>query len=331
MNKNLLFLTLGLAVAATEVSPANTKRKRSHDDAQEQADDDAALNQVIRQQDQDRASRPNIQTAAQLPDLKPSPMAVRLPLLPIAEKPDPEFLQFTRFYILGEEFMRLDVLGEKLIISREDLSHRLHWAVESGKIDLVKALIAVPGINVNATDRDGWTALHHAARLRRIEILEALLKVQGIDVHAKTEWGATALEIGIGWGHTATLQPLINCGANVNETNRWGEPVLHHPATTGNKDVVEALIYHKANIDAKDRSGWTALHLASLHGRKEIVEILLLNNADTTSLTDCRKTAADLAKTQEIRQLILDCAETAADVARTEEIRQLILAPQQPQ
>lgn len=59
--------------------------------------------------------------------------------------------------------------------------------------NVLNAMLAVDGINVNLRTNDGYTALMCAAMSRNIEIVKPLLAVKDIDVNAKTKDGTTAL------------------------------------------------------------------------------------------------------------------------------------------
>lgn len=59
--------------------------------------------------------------------------------------------------------------------------------------NVLNAMLAVDGINVNLRTNDGYTALMCAAMSRKIEIVKPLLAVKDIDVNAKTKDGTTAL------------------------------------------------------------------------------------------------------------------------------------------
>jgi glutaminase len=68
----------------------------------------------------------------------------------------------------------------------------LCWASSSGDMYEVQQLIA-RGVDVNATDYDGRTALHLAASEGHFRIVEYLL-LKGANVLAKDRWGNTPLE-----------------------------------------------------------------------------------------------------------------------------------------
>ena len=74
-------------------------------------------------------------------------------------------------------------------------------AAHKGHTEMVTALLAAPGLDVNAARGDGSTALMHAARGGYLETVTALLAAPGLDVNAATGDGTTALALAEGQGH----------------------------------------------------------------------------------------------------------------------------------
>ena len=72
----------------------------------------------------------------------------------------------------------------------EDLNETLLNAAKEGQTETVQALIA-KGADVNAKEKNGWTALIRAAKKGHIDIVKALLEA-GADVNAKDKMGGTA-------------------------------------------------------------------------------------------------------------------------------------------
>jgi len=68
---------------------------------------------------------------------------------------------------------------------------KLIAASQSGETDKVKRLLA-EGADVNARDREEWTALIHASRNGHAGVVELLLD-RGADVDARDNNGGTAL------------------------------------------------------------------------------------------------------------------------------------------
>ena len=70
-------------------------------------------------------------------------------------------------------------------------------AAREGHTEVVRALLAAPGIDVNKADDNGWTAVMVAAREGHTEVVRALLAAPGIDVNKATKIGNTALDLAI--------------------------------------------------------------------------------------------------------------------------------------
>ncbi len=104
----------------------------------------------------------------------------------------------------------------------------------------LKALLQ-NGVNVNATNSDGETALMEAAESRR---------------------------------YTEAVRVLIANGANVNLADEDGETALMRAADEGTVEAVRLLLQAGANPAARDDDGETALDKALDEGNREVVNIL---------------------------------------------------------
>ena len=74
-------------------------------------------------------------------------------------------------------------------------------------------------------------------------------------------------------GDTATVQALLDAGADVNAKNNEGVTALMWAAGVGGTDAVQVLLDAGADVNAKHKSG-TALVWAQKKGHTEVVEIL---------------------------------------------------------
>ena len=90
---------------------------------------------------------------------------------------------------------------------------RLHRAVQTGDIDGLKAALEA-GVNANARDRRGWTALMHAAN-KGYKILVPSLLAARADPDIQAADGATALFMAAPHGHTEIVVLLMKGGADV--------------------------------------------------------------------------------------------------------------------
>lgn len=135
--------------------------------------------------------------------------------------------------------------------------------------DCVKFLVS-EGVDVNAKELDGTTALMSASeseRLRnKVDCLK-LLVANGADVNAKNDNGDTALidaSLSANMaGKSDCLRLLVDNGADVNATQKDGTTALMWAALYGDVECLRFLISHGADVNAKDALGETAITKAS--------------------------------------------------------------------
>lgn len=70
----------------------------------------------------------------------------------------------------------------------------IHWAADRNQLDILRALIGLPTLDINLQDSDGQTALHYAASCGHKDCLE-LLVAKGADRGIISTDGETALDI----------------------------------------------------------------------------------------------------------------------------------------
>ena len=147
-------------------------------------------------------------------------------------------------------------------MSEDDWTY-LIWAARSHTA-VVKLLLAVPGINVNAKDENGWTSLIWAADMGYIDIVKLLLASPDIDVNAMDNNGYNALTWTIRneiWSpRTAIVEMLIAAGIDVNATDIYGKTALMMAAEMGRIDIVKLLLAAPdIDVNATDNDGYNAL------------------------------------------------------------------------
>jgi ankyrin repeat protein len=133
--------------------------------------------------------------------------------------------------------------------------------------------------NLNATQRDGMTALHWAAYLDDLEMAKLLLAA-GANVKATNRYGVQPLSLACLNGNAAMVELLLEAGADAKATLRGGETPLMTAARTGKPDAVKALLSHRAEVNAKERRGQTAIMWAAADGQAEVVKLLIEAGAD---------------------------------------------------
>lgn len=111
-------------------------------------------------------------------------------------------------------------------------------AAQSGDASL-KSLLS-QGVNINATDEDGETALMDVADDRNATALQLLI-ANGANVNLADEDGETALMKAADEGRVQNVILLIQAGADVNAADDEGETALDKALDERNHEVVRIL------------------------------------------------------------------------------------------
>eukprot|EP00281_Chroomonas_sp_CCMP1168_P015207 CAMPEP_0206211644 /NCGR_PEP_ID=MMETSP0047_2-20121206/102_1 /ASSEMBLY_ACC=CAM_ASM_000192 /TAXON_ID=195065 /ORGANISM="Chroomonas mesostigmatica_cf, Strain CCMP1168" /LENGTH=295 /DNA_ID=CAMNT_0053633547 /DNA_START=15 /DNA_END=899 /DNA_ORIENTATION=- len=145
------------------------------------------------------------------------------------------------------------------------------------------------GADANCISPDGWvrdevsgkggrSILHHAAYVGDLPVFRFLVEQSGADMLRRRQRN---------W---ATFR---------------GNTPFHAAAFYGRKNIVEYCLSNGADINMQGEQGYTCLHLAAKHGYTDMVAHLLANGARTDMITKDEQTAEKMAKTEEIREMLL--------------------------
>ncbi len=170
-------------------------------------------------------------------------------------------------------------------------------AAKSGDATTVKALLK-QGVDVNAAQGDGMTALHWAATNGDVAMTQMLLSA-GANVRATTRLGGiTALHLATQGGQAQVAAALIAGGAEPNLATALGATPLMLAARSGNTETVTRLVEVGADINAKEKAhGQTALMVAAGLDRADVVRLLLAKGADwkmASSVVDLKALTAPI-------------------------------------
>ena len=117
-------------------------------------------------------------------------------------------------------------------------------------------------------------SLRHAAMFGNAETVERLL-LSGVNIDAADNRGWTALLRATQRRHFAISRLLIERGANVNLADKRQRSSLLWVAQYGNVETARLLLEKDAERNSPDVNGKTPLKQAVIHGRIDILEILL--------------------------------------------------------
>ncbi len=153
------------------------------------------------------------------------------------------------------------------------------------------------GLEVDATDAQGATALLRAAGHGHLEVIRALLDA-GADVTWTTPGGATALTAAVTGKHEAVVALLLERGAEPDQRLRGDVTALMVAAALGLSRIATVLLEAGASAMTRDQRERTALHAAaqfcfrgndSLAARR-ILDTLLQHGADIECIDNKRAT-----------------------------------------
>jgi ankyrin repeat protein len=163
--------------------------------------------------------------------------------------------------------------------SREGLSGaRLLLAIRNGDMEEVNDLLN-EGVDVNAKDFKGYSALPVAAFNNNMEMVRLLLD-KGVDVNGKGYKGCTALfEALINNSNFEMAKLLLDKGADINARTVDGNSVLIHAVSKNKQKTAGFLLGRGANPDLRGNSV-SPLTLAVARYNLKIIKRLLDNGAD---------------------------------------------------
>ncbi|KAK1785501.1 hypothetical protein P4O66_018863 [Electrophorus voltai] len=160
----------------------------------------------------------------------------------------------------------------------------LHAAAKRGHAAVVKSLL-LKGAHVDATTKDGLTALHVAVQHCKPAVVQVLLgfgaqvqlgggkvpgpvsRVQALEtplhIAARVKEGEKVAEM------------LLKSGADVNAEQENGETAMHVTARHGGLQMMRALIEEGADLTWRSKAGENPLHAAVRHCHAHMVEAIL--------------------------------------------------------
>jgi len=125
------------------------------------------------------------------------------------------------------------------VADKKSKENELIQAARTGKLEAVKKLLA-EGVNVDARDQLGWTALMYASSGSHVNVTKLLVS-RGADVNGRNNLGWAPLMIAAGNGHADIVKLLLSKGADKKASNMYGETAAMK-ARVGRHKVVLRLL-----------------------------------------------------------------------------------------
>jgi len=201
----------------------------------------------------------------------------------------------------------------------------VYYAVEEGRVDLVKTLIKAGASTDMVGSDDDETALFLAAAMGHQEVFDYLLPLttslqqrvwaqmrlpRGIILKQRREntLGRDFIEAAEE-GNIKVVRDAISKGVDVNAFSVEGETALHCAARRGNEAIIEILLSAGADLEIRSEAHeYTPLITAADCGRYEAVNILIKAGADINAKSSEGWTAlmeAALGNHQDVVKLLI--------------------------
>ena len=212
---------------------------------------------------------------------------------------------------LASLFLLLSLAGAGLGANEPD--SRLPALARKGDHAAVSRLLQQDGIDVDAAQVDGTTALHWAAYGGDAE-LAALLLDAGAEPDAVNRNGSTPLALACANGAAVVVARLLDAGADPHLAPT-GEPPILTCARSGRVAAVRALLARGADIDAVDAwRGQTPLMWAAAENHVPVMNLLLEAGAVVDASSTGGFTALMFAVRQDARDALRLLVEAGAEV-----------------
>lgn len=151
--------------------------------------------------------------------------------------------------------------------------------LDSNNIKVIRACLS-EGVDVNLKDKSGNTKLWKACNGNKIDLVKFLITIPGIDVNTKGgDYGRSAIASPT---DIEIVKLLKEAGADINSTDRDGNTVLM--SNTGFPDILKYLVACGADLSIKNKQGETIHDLVKeklwLKNTYELAECAI-NNLNT--------------------------------------------------
>lgn len=174
-----------------------------------------------------------------------------------------------------------------LLDARQNHTTPILFAVYNGHAELARLFV----------DRGAALTFGEACALGDVAAALRMLDGDLALLDAYSEDGFPPVGLAIFFRHTELAHALIERGADVNAAarNAFRVAPVHAAAATRDAATMQLLLERGADPNARQQLGYTALHTAAQLGDEAMLDLLLLHGADPHIAGDDGKTPGDLA------------------------------------
>ncbi|KAF5133099.1 Ankyrin-3 [Metarhizium anisopliae] len=199
------------------------------------------------------------------------------PLLLIVNRKDTKMLE-----MVLESHPGVDI-GSKQLPTEQTVLQECCFNPEATKLLLQRSANAMTRSNSNVVHAVFQAATGDGAETARL-CLDA-----GFQPDCTGDYGGSILNVAAFYGQLATVQLLVERGADVNAADKKGTAPIHHAAMRDTPEMVEYLLHQGANLEEMSDDHGTPLMAAVWHDKTETVKFLLGQeaNVNATSTKSC--------------------------------------------
>ncbi|KAJ3641463.1 hypothetical protein Zmor_027970 [Zophobas morio] len=161
-------------------------------------------------------------------------------------------------------------------LDEEYFSKRLKEKYKNDAIYPITKMLLESGASINTLDKENKNVLHHVIDSQEDngDVVKLLIE-KGIDVNAQDRNGTTALQLACRNGNYENTEMLLNFGASINTADNNNNNALHYAleSSKDTRDVIKLLIAKGIDVNAQNKSGTPALHLPTKRGDDEITKM----------------------------------------------------------
>jgi ankyrin repeat protein len=180
----------------------------------------------------------------------------------------------------------------------------LYVAVEKGLVDVVKTLLAMPGVDINApvtSEKNAARPLHVAILYGQCHLIPVLINL-GADVNLPDdERKCSPLLMATLLKDSWSVKLLLRANANPCQLSKEGRSALYIAAEKGFSGILRLLVEDSSLLDingpvTSESHRGTALHIAAMFDNAHLIIELLSLGADVNTLDALGRSAAHIAK-----------------------------------
>ncbi len=176
-------------------------------------------------------------------------------------------------------------------------------AVKSRDTDTAMELARQRGVDVNAVEADGSTALLWAAHYEDEDLVRELIRRRA-DVNRANDYGVAPMQLAAAAGNAEIIRMLLRAGADVESPNPEGQTALMAVARTGNLEAARLLIRAGADVNAAEEwGGQTALMWAAAQHHPDMIRLLIEAGANADAQAAVRDWERRLTSEPRIKEL----------------------------